>query len=138
MTNQTPESNPWLDGNPDQFLDFAANAEKGPVYMLNLLKFDQRTKDGTMSGAESYAKYGELARPFIDKHGGKVVFAGAPTQQLVGDMEYNWDLLAIVEWPARQNLIDLGEDPGYQAVAHHRKAGLKRAMLIAMDQLAGI
>jgi uncharacterized protein (DUF1330 family) len=75
---------------------------------------------------------------FAAKHGGKGVWEGAPTQQLIGDMDYDWDLVAIVEWPARQNLLDLGEDLGYQAVSHHRGDGHKRSMLIAMDELPGL
>gem|GEM_PF-109542 len=138
MANHPPGSDPWLDGNPAQFIEFASDADQGPVYMLNLLKFEDHTADGSMTGAESYAKYGELAGPFVAKHGGKLIWAGAPTQQLIGDMDYDWDLVAIVEWPARQNLIDLGEDAGYQEIAHHRGAGLKRSMLIAMDQLPGL
>ena len=64
IANHMPGSNPWLDGNAAQMAKFSANADEGPVFMLNLLKFDAVTEDGSMSGAESYAKYGELAGPF--------------------------------------------------------------------------
>ena len=117
--------------------DFALHADEGPVFMLNLLKFDPVTKDGSMSGAESYAKYGQLAGPVVQKHGGTLVWSGVPTQQLIGDMDYDWDLVLLISWPKRQNLLDLTSDPDYEAIAHNRGAGLQRSMLIAMDEAPG-
>lgn len=138
IANHPPGSNPWLDGNPGQFVEFASAADSGPVFMLNLLKFEEATGDDDLSGAESYAKYGELAGPFVAKHGGELVWAGAPTEQLIGDMDYDWDLVAIVKWPKRQSLLDLAEDPGYEEISHFRSDGLARSMLIAMDQVPGL
>ena len=135
MANHLPGSNPWLDGNAAQMADFALHAEEGPVFMLNLLKFDSQTGDGTMTGAQSYAKYGELAGPLVLRHGGTLIWSGVPTQQLIGDMDYDWDLVLIVSWPARQNLLDLGADPDYKKIAQHRGNGLARSMLIAMDEV---
>ena len=130
-----PGSNPWLDGNAAQMADFALHSDDGPVVMLNLLKFDPLTKDGSTTGAESYARYGELAGPIVARHGGKILWSGVPTQQLIGDMDYDWDLVLLVTWPKRQNLLDLTSDPDYEAIAHHRGDGLARSMLIAMDEL---
>lgn len=135
VANHLPGSNPWLDGNAAQMADFALHADEGPVYMLNLLKFEPAKGDGSISGAESYAKYGELAGPIVQKHGGTLVWSGVPTQQLIGDMDYDWDLMLLVSWPKRQNLLDLASDPEYEAVAHFRGNGLARSMLIAMDEL---
>jgi uncharacterized protein (DUF1330 family) len=136
ITNHLPGSDPWLDGNAAQMADFALNSDDGPVVMLNLLKFDPLTKDGSATGAESYARYGQLAAPVVAKHGGKVLWSGVPTQQLIGDMDYDWDFVLLVTWPKRQNLLDLTSDPDYEAIAHHRGDGLARSMLIAMDELA--
>ena len=135
ITNHLPGSNPWLDGNAAQMADFALHSDDGPVVMLNLLKFDPLTKDGSTTGAESYARYGELAGPIVARHGGKILWSGVPTQQLIGDMDYDWDLVLLVTWPKRQNLLDLTSDPDYEAIAHHRGDGLARSMLIAMDEL---
>jgi uncharacterized protein (DUF1330 family) len=127
-----------MDGNAAQMAEFATTADSGPVFMLNLLKFRERTVDGSMTGAESYQKYAALAGPFVEKHQGTLVWAGAPTQQLIGDMDYDWDLVAIIEWPQRQNLLDLGSDPEYEAISHYRGESLERSMLIAMDKLPGL
>lgn len=135
VANHLPGSDPWLDGNAAQMADFVMHRDDGPVVMLNLLKFDAPTKEGSSTGAESYAMYGELAAPIVAKHGGKVLWSGVPTQQLIGDMDYDWDLVLLVTWPKRQNLLDLTSDAEYEAIAHHRGDGLARSMLIAMDEL---
>ncbi len=138
IVNHPPGSDRWMDGNPGQFAEFAANAEEGPVAMLNLLKFKDQSSGGEGTGAEAYARYAELAGPFVLRYGGELVWAGEAREQLVGDMAYDWDAVLLVKWPARQNLIDLGRDEEYQAISHHRKKGLERTMLIALDQTGGM
>lgn len=137
MTSTHTHTDPWLAGNADEFAAFARGADEGPVHMLNLLKFRARSRAGDQTGAQAYATYGALAAPYVEKHGGRLVWAGASTQHLVGDMAFAWDSVLIVAWPRRQNLIDLGNDPGYQAIAHHRVDGLERTMLIALDPRGG-
>ena len=127
--------NSWLQGNPTQWADFAAHAEDGPVVMLNLLKFATATDENGKTGAQSYAEYLKLSGPIAARHGGIKLWSGAPTQQLIGDMEYDWDLVLLVSWPKRQNLLELANDPDYKAISHLRGAGLKRSMLIAMDEM---
>lgn len=132
--NHLPGMNPWMDGNPTEFAAFARAADEGPVVMINLLKFRAQSADGNGTGAEAYARYAELAGPFVQRHGGSLVFLGRASELLIGDTDYDWDMVLLVSWPTRQNLIDLGEDEGYEKIAHHRKNGLERTMLIALDQ----
>ena len=136
MANHLPGVDPWMDGNPADFAEFSVNADEGPVVMINLLKYRDQSLDGDGSGAEAYARYGVLAGPYVERHGGKLLWAGEAREHLVGDTDYDWDSVLMVSWPKRQNLIDLGRDEGYQAIAHHRKNGLERTMLIALDQQA--
>lgn len=132
--NHLPGVDPWMDGNPSAFAAFALDAEEGPVVMINLLKFRERSVDGGGTGAEAYARYAKLAGPFVEKHGGHVVFSGQTNEHLIGDTDYDWDMVLLVAWPKRQNLLDLTEDEGYEKIAHHRANGLERSMLIAMDE----
>ena len=74
----------------------------------------------------------------MEQHGGRLLWAGAAREHLVGDTNYDWDSVLLVSWPKRQNLLDLGQDEGYQAIAHHRKNGLERTMLIALDEQANV
>ncbi|MFV2090455.1 MAG: DUF1330 domain-containing protein [Pseudomonadales bacterium] len=134
VANHLPGIDPWLDGNPGEFAKFATDADQGPVVMINLLKFREHSLDGDGTGAEAYARYGELASPFVAAHGGKLLWLGEAQEHLVGDTNYDWDSVLLVSWPTRQNLLDLGNDEGYQAIAHHRMNGLERTMLIALDE----
>ncbi len=132
--NHLPGMNPWLDGNPTEFRAFATAADEGPVVMINLLKFREQSADGNGTGAEAYARYAELAGPFVERHGGSLVFLGQANEHLIGDTDYDWDMVLLVSWPKRQNLLDLGEDEDYEKIAHHRTNALERTMLIALDQ----
>jgi uncharacterized protein (DUF1330 family) len=134
IANHLPGVDPWIDGNPGEFAKFMQQSDEGPVVMINLLKFRERSKDGNSTGAESYARYGELAAPFVEAHGGTLLWAGEAHEHLVGDTNYGWDSVLLVSWPQRQNLLDLANDEGYQAIAHFRTDGLERTMLIALDE----
>jgi uncharacterized protein (DUF1330 family) len=129
-----PGVDPWIDGNPTEFAAFAMDADEGPVVMINLLKFREESADGNGTGAEAYARYAELAGPFVERHGGRLVFSGQAKEHLIGDTNYDWDMVLLVSWPKQQNLLDLAGDEDYEKIAHHRKNALERTMLIAMDQ----
>ena len=132
--NHLPGVDPWMDGNPSEFAAFAMDADEGPVVMINLLKFREKSADGNGTGAEAYARYAELAGPFVERHGGSLVFSGQAAEHLIGDTDYDWDMVLLVSWPKKQDLLDLTQDEDYEKIAHHRGNGLERAMLIALDQ----
>ena len=106
---------------------FAGRAAEGPVYMLNLLEF---VPDG---GAERYAEYGAAVAPLLDRVGGKPVFAGRPSEHLIG--EGSWDLMMVVSYPTRQAFLDMVSSPEYQEIEHLRSEALARSELRAMDAL---
>lgn len=132
--NRLPGVDPWMDGNPTEFAAFALDSDKGPVVMINLLKFREKAADGNGTGAEAYARYAKLAGPFVERHGGHLVFSGQAREHLIGDSDYDWDMVLLVSWPRRQNLLDLAGDEDYEKIAHHRTNALERAMLIALDE----
>lgn len=123
-----------MDGNLTEFAAFAMEADEGPVVMINVLKFREESADGHGTGAEAYARYAKLAGPFVERHGGSLVFSGQATEHLIGDTDYDWDMVLLVSWPQKQNLLDLAEDEDYEKIAHHRTNALERAMLIALDE----
>src|SRR6266496_5000570 len=106
---------------------FAARASDGPVYMLNLLEF---LPEG---GAERYVEYGEAVAPLFARAGGKAIFAGRPTESLIG--EGSWDMVLVVEYPTRQAFLDMVSSPSYQAIEHLRSESLARSELRAMDSI---
>lgn len=116
--------------NPETIQEFLSKADKGPVVMLNLLKFKA---DG---GEEAYGKYAEAVGKILAHHGGKVIYAGRAAELMVGAEE--WDAIALVQYPTRQALIEMFNSPEYQAIHHYREEGLERTVLYATDPLTGL
>jgi uncharacterized protein (DUF1330 family) len=97
----------------------------GPVVMLNLLRYKP---DG---GRERYAEYGAAAAPFLEKVGGRLLYAGDASLKLVGPDAHRWDTVLIVEYPSRQAFLDMVGDPDYFAITHIRTEALEEAVLEA-------
>jgi len=116
--------------NPEALAVFMSNADKGPVVMLNLLKFKA---DG---GAEAYGKYAEAVGKIVAGFGGEIVYAGRAAELMVGTEE--WDAIALVQYPTRKALVEMFSSPQYQAIHHYREEGLERTVLYATDPLAGL
>lgn len=106
---------------------FSNRAADGPVYMLNLLEF--RPGDG----AERYVEYGEAVAPMLLRAGGKPIFAGRPSESLIG--EGDWHLMVLVSYPTRQAFLDMIASPEYQAIEHLRTEALLRSDLRAVDAI---
>ncbi len=116
--------------NPEATQTFLANADKGPVVMLNLLKFKAN------GGEEAYGKYAAAVGEIVAAHGGKVLYAGRAAERMVGTEE--WDAIVLVQYPTRGALINMFNSPEYQAIHHYREEGLERTVLYATDPLAAL
>jgi uncharacterized protein (DUF1330 family) len=106
---------------------FAALAElpdDEPLIMLNLLEY-------TDTG-ETYAKYGRIALPQIQKRGGRILYGGTPLRD--DPIAGHWDRVIIVYYPSRAAFLDMMADPAYREGLPHRTAGLKRTVLYAFTQ----
>ncbi len=112
---------------PDEatFAAFGELPDDEPVVMLNLLEYAD-------DGGESYARYGRIAFPQIEKRGGKILYGGAPL--LDGPATGHWDRVILVYYPSRAAFLDMMADPDYRAGLPHRTAGLKRTVLYAFTQ----
>ena len=115
---------------PEAVQKFMNNADKGPVVMLNLLKFKA---DG---GEEAYGKYADGVGKIVASYGGKVIYVGRAAELMVGSEE--WDAVALVQYPTRKALMDMFNSPEYQAIHHYRDEGLERTVLYATDPLEAL
>ncbi len=109
---------------PEQIEAFRALPDDGPVVMLNLLKFKP---DG---GQVAYMKYGMAVQPLLRRHGAKSLFFGRAEFCLIGNGD--WDAVALVQYPSNQSFLDMIESADYQAIHHHREAGLAGQVLYAL------
>jgi uncharacterized protein (DUF1330 family) len=120
---------------PDQIQSFVEHAPKGPIYMLNLLKFKERAEyeDGRkteLTGQQAYALYGEGVGKLIAELGGRLVWAGVCNAQVIGDGALPFDQVAIVEYPSLEAFQKMTSSAAYADVHVHRAAGLAHQLLI--------
>lgn len=123
---------------PEQIQELLAGPPDTPVVMLNLLRFkpDADEPDHGISGAEAYAKYGEQMRPWIESQGARLIWSGRVDSFVIGETEERFDMVALVEYPSRQEFLRIVSDPRVEAFAVHRKAGLEMQWLIASTAMA--
>ncbi|MFT7651230.1 MAG: hypothetical protein ACI9ON_001267 [Limisphaerales bacterium] len=102
-------SETYLSPNTEQMKALIGLSVEGPIVMLNLLKF---RPDG---GAEDYAEYGRLARPFLERAGVSLRYLGDVAATVIGGEE--WDEVILVEYPSKQAFLEMTGDPDYPSEA---------------------
>ncbi len=117
--------------NIEQFQQLAASTDKGPVVMINLLKFRTLEGEDGVSGVEEYRRYGDVALEMIEHQGGRVLWAGTGDQVLIGDPEQDWDAVLLVEYPSRAAFVEMVSSPEYLEAHAHRERALERTVVIA-------
>ena len=110
-------------------IDFFSDVEDGPFVMLNLLKFKAKADydenaSSDLSGREAYQRYGAVTSECLKKVGGRLLFSGAVTGLLLGEIEENWDMVALVEYPSLEAFRKMTSLPEFVEASKHRSAGL--------------
>lgn len=110
-------------------MEFFSQEEDGPFVMLNLLKFKEKAEyeegsDDESSGRDAYQRYGQVALECIQKVGGRMIFTGAVTGLLLGEIEENWDMVALVEYPSLEAFRTMTSLPEFVEASKHRSSGL--------------
>ncbi len=112
---------------------------KGPITMLNLLKFRPIAKySGTgishveegISGKTAYAKYLELTLPVLKKAGGNIKFYGSCGDFLIGPENKGWDAVLLVEYESVDVFVAFAQSEAYLKNAGHRTASLEDSRLL--------
>ena len=101
----------------DQFKQIMSQQYKGPIVMVNLLKFKP---DG---GAESYKKYYEATKQIMEGKGiSRVVYRGNGLMPVIGEEE--WDEIALYQYDSIEAFIEMNRNKEYQAIIHYRTEAL--------------
>ena len=101
----------------DQFKQIMSQDYKGPIVMVNLLKFKP---DG---GAESYRKYYEATKELMsEKAITRIVYRGDGLMPVIGEEE--WDEIALYEYPSIEAFVEMNRNKEYQAVVPYRTEAL--------------
>ncbi len=97
--------------------------------MVNLLRFRPAAvyadgSDAHLTGREAYDRYAVVVRSLIEGLGGRIVYSGAVTGLLLGEVEDLWDAVGLVEYPSLEAFQRMIRSPEMRAIEHHRAAGL--------------
>ncbi len=114
-----------------------------PIYMVNLLKFKEKAEypDGSnahLSGQEAYAIYGQEVSKILSNLEGGGMFNARVERMVLGEVEEVWDAIAIAMYPSRKAMLDMMQSAEYQAIHHHRDAGLAGQLNIETQDASGI
>ena len=101
-----------------------ADPRPGPVVMLNLLRF----KPG---GEAAYMRYAAAMRKLVESRGGRFVWTGRVTSQVLGSGGEGFEVVGLVEYPSRKAFVEIATSPEVAAIGVHRSAGLEGQWLLA-------
>ena len=117
-----------------------ADSDERPIMMINLLRFAEEADypDGfeaePCSGAEAYGRYAAAAQPFLEKVGGRPIWAAPAYDTVIGPDGESWDVAFGVRYPSRKAFLAMATDPDYLAIVPHRSAALSDSRLILCDE----
>ena len=114
----------------EQWLSLINGQLDAPLTVVNFFKFrevaDREVIEESMYGNEAFAKYAETSVPKVTEVGGHFVLRGAVEAGFIGDHIEQWDLIAIGQYPQRENFLQLLMDKDYQAAFKYRQAALEK------------
>jgi uncharacterized protein (DUF1330 family) len=109
---------------------------RGPIVMLNLMRFRERSLDGDGSGWDAYLRYSALTVPMIKARGGTLLWTGDAKAVALGPQDGNaWDYLALVNYPSLAAFIDMMTSADYETLCDpHRRNGCAEHVIIATTE----
>ena len=108
----------------------------GPIVMVNLMRFRERSLDGDGTGWDAYLRYSALTVPMIKARGGTLLWTGDAKAVALGVEEGNrWDYLALVYYPSVAAFIDMMTSADYETNCDfHRRNGCEEHVIICTKE----
>jgi uncharacterized protein (DUF1330 family) len=109
--------------------------DEGPVVMVNLVRFRERSLDGAGSGWDAYARYSKADMPLLKRVGGTILWAGRVEGAAlghVGDRPWDWVVLAL--YPSRGAFLEMTTSPEYAVANIDRENGVEDHVILAANQ----
>ena len=108
--------------------------DQGPVVMVNLVRFRERSLDGNGSGWDAYSRYSKGDMPLLKKVGGTVIWAGNVEGAVLGDLgEGRWDWVVLVHYPSRAAFLEMMTSPEYALINGDRENGVEDHVILAAN-----
>lgn len=109
--------------------------DDGPVVMLNLMRFRERSLDGNGSGWDAYLRYSALTIKLIKARGGTIIWTGDAEAVALGVPDlHRWDYVALVRYPSRAAFLDMMNAPEYATANLERENGCADHTIIAVNE----
>jgi len=109
--------------------------DNGPVVMVNLVRFRERSRDGNGTGWDAYSRYSKGDMPLLKKVGGTILWAGHVEGAAVGDLgEGRWDWVVVVWYPSRAAFLAMMTSPEYAQINVDRENGVEDHVILAANQ----
>ena len=117
---------------------------KGPVVMLNLLRFREiadysatpdLAPEAVISGAAAFQKYVEHTLPYLRQSGGDLIFLGSGGPFLIGPESERWDLAMLVRQQSVDSFLSFATHEAYLAGIGHRTAALEDSRLLPLTPI---
>ena len=109
---------------------------QGPIVMVNLMRFHERSLDGDGSGWDAYLRYSALTVPMIKARGGTLLWTGDARAVALGEQDTNqWDYLALVYYPSVAAFVDMMTSQDYEnSCDPHRRNGCADHLIICTKE----
>ena len=133
----------YLEATQDAGRAFVMRGLKGPVVMLNLLRFrdvadysasPELAPAHPISGAEAYDLYVAHTLPHLTRSGGELVFLGDGGRFLIGPESERWDRVMLVRQKSVEAFLAFAGDEAYLAGIGHRTAALADSRLLPLAE----
>ena len=121
--------------------NFIMRQIKGPVVMLNLIRFrkiadysatPELVPKVPISGQQAYQLYIEHTLPFLTESGGEILFMGEGGAFLIGPTNENWDAVLLVRQNSVNSFLAFESNQEYMRGIGHRTAALEDSRLLPM------
>jgi len=114
---------------------------RGPVVMLNLLRFRQvadyseapaLAPASPISGRRAYERYIDHTLPFLRVSGGEVLYLGTGGDYLIGPPSEGWDMALLVRQSSIAAFMAFASDQAYLAGIGHRIAAVRDSRILPL------
>lgn len=114
---------------------------KGPIVMLNLLRFREiadysatpaLAPDAPISGAAAFQRYIDHTLPHLTASGGELKFLGQGGSWFIGPDAERWDIAMMVRQHSLESFMAFAANEAYLAGMGHRTAAIEDSRLLPL------
>ncbi len=109
--------------------------DDGPVVMVNLVRFRDRSLDGNGTGWDAYSRYSKADMPLLKRVGGTILWAGNVAGAALGDLGVaRWDWVVVVHYPSASAFLSMMTSSEYQLANVDRENAVEDHVILAANE----